>query len=189
MKNFSTFLNEHMNVFSNSADALLQVNQVAEKIVSALKLGKKVLICGNGGSAGDAQHFAAEIVGRFEIGTRPALAAIALSTDTSALTAIGNDFGFEHIFSRQVEALCTKGDVVIGFTTSGHSKNVIEACKTAIKRGALPIIFTGEKSVSLLGSSLLQINAPSTKTARIQEFHIFCIHCICALIDEEFGRE
>ena len=186
---FSTFLSEHLSVFNKSNDALLQAHQVAEQIILALKLGKKVLICGNGGSAGDAQHFAAEIVGRFEVGTRPALAAVALSTDTSALTAIGNDFGFEYIFSRQVEALCSSGDVVIGFTTSGRSKNVIEACKAAKKNGALPIIFTGEQSVSLLGSVLLQINAPSTKTARIQEFHIFCIHCICAMIDKEFSRE
>lgn len=187
--NCTTFLNEHMSVFNNSAEALLQVQQVAEQIISALNLGKKVLICGNGGSAGDAQHFAAEIIGRFEIGSRRALPAIALSTDTSVLTAIGNDFGFEFIFSRQIDALCDDGDVVIGLSTSGSSRNVIEACMAAEKKGGIPIMFTGKQPVSLNDTDPLQINAPSRKTARIQEFHIFCIHCICALIDEEFGCE
>ena len=187
--NCSTFLNEHISMFNNSTDALSQVHQVAEKIISALKLGKKVLIFGNGGSAGDAQHFAAEIVGRFEASSRRALPAIALSTDTSALTAIGNDFGFEFIFSRQVDALCNNGDIVIGLTTSGRSENVIEACMAAQKNSGIPVILTGEQPVTLNGNGLLQINAPSRKTARIQEFHIFCIHCICALVDEEFGCE
>lgn len=182
---FFEYRDEHVKMFDKFDKTAAQLELIAAEIVSGLKKGNKLLICGNGGSASDAQHFAAEIIGRFEIDSRPALPAIALNTDTSVLTAIGNDFGFEFIFSRQVNALCQQGDIVICFSTSGKSRNVIAACDAAIAKGGKAIIFTGELSARTEMQTVLQLNAPSSKTARIQEYHIFCIHCICAIIDKE----
>ena len=155
-------------------------------LIKCLKTGHKILLCGNGGSAADAQHIATEIVGRF-LRRRKGLAAIALTTDTSALTSISNDFGFEFSFSRQVEALARKGDVLVAFSTSGKSPNVLEAIRKARSCGALVIGMTGEGGGAMkdMCDSLFAI--PSTSTQRIQEAHITIGHILCEAIDEAFG--
>jgi len=151
-------------------------------IAKRLRMGNKVLICGNGGSAADAQHFAAEIVGRFEK-ERKGYPAIALTTDTSALTAIGNDYGFEYIFSRQVEALGKKGDILIGISTSGNSENVIKAVQVAKEIGIFTVGFLGKDGGKLkdVVDTAFIVNHP--KTARIQEVHLTLEHAICNIID------
>jgi D-sedoheptulose 7-phosphate isomerase len=154
-------------------------------LAECLKSGGKILICGNGGSAADAQHFAAELSGRF-VAERKGLAAIALTTDTSALTAIGNDYGFDEIFSRQVEALGCPGDRLVCISTSGNSKNIIRAAKAAK--------ILGLTTVGLLGNNGGQLNAmlddclivPSSIAARVQEIHIMAIHFLCEILDERF---
>lgn len=159
--------------------------EAAVLLMNCLMNDGKILICGNGGSAGDAQHFAAEMTGRFEK-ERMELAAIALTTDTSALTAIGNDYGFDHIFSKQVRALGRAGDVLIGISTSGNSANVIEAIKAAHERDMHVIAFTGRDGgqiAGLLRDSDILLNVPHPRTARIQENHIVLIHALCDSID------
>lgn len=162
-----------------------QIAKVGEIISDALKKGNKILICGNGGSAADSQHFAAELSGRYKK-ERKALAGIALTTDTSALTAIGNDYGFEFIFSRQVEALGREGDVLVGISTSGKSPNVLEAFKKAreLKIRTIGLSGKGGGKMNELGDFNLVV--PSDDTARIQEIHILIIHCLCQVIDESF---
>lgn len=162
-----------------------QIAKAGEIISDALKKGNKILICGNGGSAADSQHFAAELSGRYKK-ERKALAGIALTTDTSALTAIGNDYGFEFIFSRQVEALGREGDVLVGISTSGKSPNVLEAFKKAreLKIRTIGLSGKGGGKMNELGDFNLVV--PSDDTARIQEIHILIIHCLCQIIDESF---
>ena len=175
----------------------IKVKQLAQEVLSeataeaamlmfnALANDGKILACGNGGSAADAQHFAAEMTGRFEQ-ERMELAAVALTTDTSALTAIGNDYGFEHIFSKQVRALGRAGDVLIGISTSGNSGNVIEAIKAAHERDMKVVAFTGRdggKIAAMLKDGDVLLNVPYPRTARIQEVHILLIHTICDSID------
>ncbi len=159
--------------------------EAALLLINCLMNDGKILICGNGGSAGDAQHFAAEMTGRFEQ-ERMELAAIALTTDTSALTAIGNDYGFDHIFSKQVRALGRTGDVLVGISTSGNSSNVIEAIKAAHEREMSVIALTGRdggKIAALLKDNDILLNVPHPRTARIQENHIVLIHALCDCID------
>ena len=158
------------------------IRHVTDVCVAALRRGNKILIAGNGGSAADAQHIAAEYVSRFEF-DRPGLAAIALTTDTSALTAIGNDYGYEFVFSRQVEALGREGDVFIGISTSGNSKNVIKAVESAKKLGVITVALCGAggQLKSLCDHALCM---PSTHTPRIQEGHGLVGHIICALSEE-----
>ena len=159
--------------------------EAALLLFNALANDGKILICGNGGSAADAQHFAAEITGRFER-ERMELAAIALTTDTSALTAIGNDYGFEHVFSKQVRALGRSGDVLVGISTSGNSANVIEAIKAAHERDMNVIAFTGRdggKIAAMLRDGDVLLNVPYPRTARIQEVHIVLVHALCDAID------
>lgn len=159
--------------------------QAAELMMQCLMNDGKLLICGNGGSAADAQHFAAELTGRFEK-ERMELAAVALTTDTSALTAIGNDYGFEHIFSKQVRALGRAGDVLVGISTSGNSGNVIEAIKAAHERDMHVVALTGRdggKIAAMLKDSDVLLNVPHPRTARIQENHILLIHAVCDCID------
>ena len=159
--------------------------QAAQLMFEALANDGKISACGNGGSAADAQHFAAEMTGRFEK-ERMELAAVALTTDTSALTAIGNDYGFDHIFSKQVRALGRTGDVLIGISTSGNSSNVIEAIKAAHDCGMKVVAFTGRdggKIAAMLKDSDVLLNVPYQRTARIQEVHILLIHAICDCID------
>ncbi|MCP9759480.1 phosphoheptose isomerase [Aquitalea sp. S1-19] len=157
----------------------------AERMVASLMNEGKILACGNGGSAADAQHFAAEMVGRFEK-ERPGLAAISLATDTSALTAIGNDYDFDLIFSKQVRALGQQGDVLLAISTSGNSANVIEAIYAAHERGMTVIAFTGKdggKIAEILGADDVHLNVPASRTARIQEVHLLLIHAMCDAID------
>jgi D-sedoheptulose 7-phosphate isomerase len=154
-------------------------------VVGSITSGGKVLACGNGGSASDAQHFAAEFIGRFER-ERPGLAAIALTTDSSILTAIGNDYNFDVIFSKQVQALGQPGDVLIAITTSGNSANVLAAVEAARAKEMTVIAFTGRgggKMNELLGETDVHICVPHERTARIQEVHILALHCLCDAVD------
>lgn len=168
-------------------DEKLQKNivTIVETCVKALREGKKIMFCGNGGSAADAQHLAAELVSRFSY-DRPALAAMALTVDTSALTAIGNDYGYIYSFSRQVSAIANAGDVLVGISTSGRSKNVLEALKEAKKKNVITVGFLGQDGRDIAELSDYQINIPSDETPRIQEGHIATGHLICALIEEDF---
>ena len=160
---------------------------IAERIAASLKSGGKLLLAGNGGSASDAQHIAAEFVGRF-INDRAPLAAIALTTDTSALTSIGNDYGFEHVFERQVRALGRNGDVFIGISTSGKSPNVIEALKAARELGLICVGFTKDAQTPMHALCDIVLAVPSDETALIQQIHITAAHAICHLVERElFG--
>lgn len=160
-----------------------EICRAVEMIVEALGNGKKLLLMGNGGSAADAQHFAAEIVGRFSM-ERRGLPAIALSTDTSILTAIGNDYGFEAIFRRQVEALAAAGDVVIGISTSGTSGNVFSALSLARQMGCRTIGLLGRDGGTIRGIVDMDLTVPAKDTPRIQEGHILMIHIICDLVEK-----
>lgn len=180
-KNFRS----HFEAFQNLTMIAEELKRCAMICVDTLKRGNKILICGNGGSAADAQHFATEITTKY-FKVRSALPAISLSTDTSALTAIGNDFGFERIFSRQVEALGKKGDLLIVISTSGNSKNIIKAISAAKEKELEIINFGGCDGGAIAKICKNNLIVPAFKTARIQECHIFMIHCICEIIDEEF---
>ena len=159
------------------------IAEMSSMISAALTNGNKLLVMGNGGSAADSQHFVAEIVGRFKM-ERKALPAVALSTDTSILTAIGNDYGFESIFSRQVEALAAHGDIVVGLSTSGNSPNVLKALNAARQRGSRTIGLLGKDGGSIKAVCDLALVMPSTDTPRIQEGHITVIHIVCDLVEK-----
>lgn len=188
-----------MSVFTDTlaahADAVQRLSAVEPRldalvadVTAALKAGHKLLLFGNGGSAGDAQHIAAELTGRYER-ERAGLAAIALTTDTSALTAIANDYGFERVFSRQVEALANKGDVLLGISTSGNSANVLRGLEVGQTRGATTWGLAGRDGGAmneLLGERVLTV--PATSTARIQECHILLGHILCDLVEEAMTR-
>jgi D-sedoheptulose 7-phosphate isomerase len=161
---------------------LPQIIRAAETIISAFKSGHKLFFCGNGGSAADSQHIAAEFVGRFQK-ERKAWPAIALTTDSSALTALGNDYTFDIVFSRQLQALGQKGDVLIAISTSGNSKNVLEAVKQARSTGIITIAVTGGHGGQLASQCDISIIAASAKTARIQESHLVIFHTICELVE------
>ena len=179
--------------FEDSANTKLNaVDQMAAPIAAAIETmtsclinGGKILACGNGGSAGDAQHFAAELIGRFEA-ERQELAAIALTTDSSILTAVGNDYGFNYIFSRQVRGLGHAGDVLLAISTSGNSGNIIEAIKAAHEHDMRVIALTGKgggQIGEMLGGDDIHLCVPADRTARIQETHLLVIHCLCDGID------
>jgi len=159
----------------------------AKAMIDALQNGHKILSCGNGGSAADAQHFSSELINRFET-DRPALAAIALTTDSSTITSIANDSHYNYIFSRQIEALAQTGDILLGITTSGNSANIIQAVETARNYGMTCIILSGKdggKLAPLLQGNDIEIRVPAHRTARIQEVHLTVIHCLCDAIDQE----
>lgn len=162
--------------------------EVSRVIVSALQEGNKILLCGNGGSAADAQHLAAEFVGRFAF-DRPALPALALSVNTSCVTAIGNDYGFDLVFSRQIEALARNGDVVIGISTSGNSVNVLRCMSTSRKLGLRTIALTGSTGGKLKNDVDFCLCAPSDQTPRIQECHILMGHIITELVEQTIFYE
>ena len=179
--------------FFDSADLKYAAAEVLSKpiadavsaIVGCITSGGKVLACGNGGSAADAQHFAAEFVGRFER-ERPGLAAIALTTDTSILTAVGNDYSFEFIYSKQVQALGAPGDVLLAISTSGNSGNVVAAVEAAHAKEMTVIALTGHKGGKmreLLSETDVHICVPHDRTARIQEVHLLVLHCLCDAVD------
>ena len=189
----TTLQNRVVEHFAQSIEAKQQAAEVlsaptaqaAEIMLQCLMNDGKILACGNGGSAADAQHFAAEMTGRFEK-ERMELAAVALTTDTSALTAIGNDYGFDHVFSKQVRALGRAGDVLIGISTSGNSANIITAIEAAHERDMQVIAFTGRdggKIAAMLKDNDILLNVPHPRTARIQEVHILLIHALCDCID------
>jgi D-sedoheptulose 7-phosphate isomerase len=161
---------------------------IAAAVVAALRSGNKLLIAGNGGSAADAQHIAAEIVGRYKQ-DRPAWAAIALTTDTSALTAIANDYGFEQVFARQVEGLGRRGDVLLALSTSGRSPNIVAALRSARARGLITVGFTGSKGEALRTDCDHLYVAPSDDTAIIQQIHLAIAHGICDQIEQTMMRE
>lgn len=157
----------------------------AEKLFLALRQGNKILSCGNGGSAGDAMHFASELVNRFET-ERQGLAAIALTADTLSLTSIANDYAYERVFARQIEALGQQGDILLAISTSGHSANVLEAIRSAHDAGMLVIALSGKqggKMRPLLNDRDIELCVASNNTARIQEVHLLLIHCLCDLLD------
>ncbi len=179
--------------FEESAQLKLQaapllaepVARAVDAMANVLGNGGKILACGNGGSAADAQHFAAELVGRFER-ERPELAALALSTDSSILTAVGNDYGFDQVFARQVRALGQAGDLLLAISTSGSSPNVIEAVRAAQERDMLVVALTGKgggKLGSLLSDVDVHLCVPHDRTARIQELHLLLLHCLCDGVD------
>ncbi len=163
------------------------IEEIARRLVRALRAGRRVFLFGNGGSAADAQHIAAELEGRFRRERRP-LPALALTTNTSSLTAIGNDYGYDRTFSRQVEAHVRRGDAVVAISTSGNSPNVLAAVRRARKAGAVTIGLTGEKGGRLRGAVDACLCVPSTDTQRVQECHIAVGHILCGLIEDElFG--
>jgi D-sedoheptulose 7-phosphate isomerase len=169
---------------AGQADTIVQI---AEQMAKAFRQGMTVLLFGNGGSAADAEHIACELAGKFTLFRDP-LPAIALTTNTSSLTAIGNDFGYEEVFARQLRGLLAKGDVVIGLSTSGASPNVIRAIEEANRQGAVTVAFTGAKG-KLRERAQQVLSIPSTDTPRIQEAHMLAGHIICGLVEKSlFGR-
>ncbi|MBX3673600.1 MAG: phosphoheptose isomerase [Burkholderiales bacterium] len=167
------------------------IARAGEALAAALARGNKVLACGNGGSAADCQHFAAELVGRFER-ERPGLPAVALTVDTSALTAIANDYSYDEVFSKQVEALGREGDALLALSTSGNSRNVIAAMKAARARGMAVVALTGRdggEMARLLGPGDHHLNVAHPRTMRIQEVHILALHCLCDTIDNVLHGE
>ena len=179
-------LRQHLDVFQRLLqNEVLAIEKCGEIIVEAIERGNKILLCGNGGSAGDAQHIATELIGRYEK-ERRGIPAIALTTDTSALTAIGNDYGFERIFSRQVEALANRGDILIGISTSGNSPNVISAVMQARQIGCQTIGLSGAKGRKLASLCEAAVLVPSTRTSRIQEAHITIGHLWCEMVEAKF---
>ena len=179
---------EHLKTSQATFESIGHSVEVAAKLcLDCLKNGNKILLCGNGGSAADAQHIAAELVGRYKT-ERKGLAAIALTTDTSALTAIGNDFGYDRVFDRQVEALANTGDVAIGISTGGSSANVTSALKLAKDLDCNTIGFSGRGGGEMNELCDINIVVPAQDTARIQEMHIVIGHTICHLIDLAFSE-
>jgi len=179
-------LNEHLTTFDTTMKSIGSSLEVAVNIcIDSLKQGGKILLFGNGGSAADAQHIAAELVGRYKL-ERKGLSAIALSTDTSSLTAIANDYGYEHVFDRQIEALANPEDVAIGISTSGNSSNVINALQLAKNIGCKSIGLSGKSGGDMNKLCDVNLVIPANDTARIQEMHILVGHIICHLIELEF---
>ncbi len=163
-----------------------RIVEAVRVITQAFRDGKKLLLFGNGGSAADSQHVAAEFVGRFRK-ERRALPAMALTTDTSALTALGNDYSFDIIFARQIEAMAQRGDVALGISTSGRSANVLAGIKTAREMGLTTIALTGCGGGELAGGADIALVVPSDQTARIQEAHSCLLHCLCELVEDQFA--
>ena len=186
MERVKNLLNISADLKKTVAETLSsEILDAAQKIQGRLEAGGKLMLMGNGGSAGDAQHIAAELVGRFKK-ERKAMPALALTVDTSSLTALGNDYGFDTIFERQVEALANKNDTVIGISTSGNSENVVRAVNKANSIGAFTIGLLGNDGGKLKDAVNLPIIIPSNDTARIQEVHITIGHIICEIIEEDF---
>lgn len=186
-KHIQASINVKQKILSDE-QLLLDIERYAKMCVSAFKAGNKVILAGNGGSAADAQHIAAEFVSRFQIDRRP-LPSLSLSTDTSIITAIGNDYGFEHLFSRQLKANGVAGDIFIGLSTSGNSENIVEAVKVCKELNIIPIIFTGGSGGDvgrIVGESIF---VPSESTAMIQESHIMIGHIICGYVEDALFKK
>ena len=179
----NTIFDDSIEVITKSKNLSEKLNQSAIKIISCLKNNGKVVLFGNGGSAADAQHMAAELIGRFKI-ERESISAIALTTDTSVITSIGNDYDFDKIFSRQCESLVNENDVVIAISTSGNSDNVINGVLKSKEKGSFVIGLTGNSGGKLKSSADILLDVPSDDTARIQESHRVIIHSLCELIEK-----
>lgn len=186
-----SYIKEHFKDSINTKEKILQdenllslIREVALECIKAYKNGNKTILAGNGGSAADAQHIAAEFVSRFYF-DREGLPSIAITTDSSILTAIGNDYGYERLFARQIEAQAKKGDIFIGISTSGNSANIIEALKMCKSKGVISVGLTGESGGKMRDLCDYCIKVPSNKTPRIQESHILIGHIICAIVEEE----
>ncbi len=181
---FSERLQEHQHTMAALAEQSALFETMTAKLVSALRAGGKICFMGNGGSAADSQHLAAELVGRFQL-DRPGMASIAFTTDTSILTAVANDYGYDEIFARQVEGLCTARDVVIGLSTSGNSLNVVKGVEKAKELGVFTIGLTGGTGGTLKDTADLCWVVPATKAARIQEAHIYIGHTLSEVVEME----
>jgi len=181
-----TELNLHNEVFSKMERLSFSIESIAKLAIDSIKSNGKIIIFGNGGSAADAQHIAAELVGRYKV-SRKGLPAIALTTDTSALTAISNDFGYENVFKRQLEALLNNNDLVMGISTSGNSHNVINALEYAKSMHNTVVGFSGAQGGKMNDICDINLVIPSNDTPRIQEMHILIGHIICQLIDNQFS--
>lgn len=186
LNRIKTSFTESIQTKIAAAEALPEsIETAANMMTQCLINGNKILSCGNGGSAGDAQHFSAELLNRFEK-ERPSLPAIALTTDSSTLTSIANDYHFDEVFSKQVRALGQPGDILLAISTSGNSRNVIKAMEAALARDMTIVALTGKdggEMAGLLSAQDIEIRVPSDRTARIQEVHLLAIHCLCDAID------
>ena len=176
----------HFKAISQNEKIKTEIVKAVHACITSIKKGHKIIICGNGGSAADAQHIAAEFTGRFELERRP-LPAIALTTDTSALTAIGNDYGFDEIFSRQIVALGNAGDTLIAISTSGNSANIIKCAESAKKLGINVVVMTGYNEGNIDKLADISLKCMSERTANIQEGHIMMAHIICNLVEKEIA--
>ena len=184
---FASILNEHQHCVAGLSELAEAIEAVGMLLAQTLRSGGKILICGNGGSAADAQHFAAELIGRFEL-ERAAWPAIALTTDTSILSAIGNDYGFADVFARQVLGLAQKGDALIGISTSGHSENIVRAVEVAATKGLATVGLLGRNGGLLANRVDRAIIVAHKRTARIQEAHILILHYWAMSIENQIGR-
>lgn len=187
MINIKEKISDHIKVFNDLHALLPEIEIAAQEMVRCINNNGKILWMGNGGSAADSQHLAAELVGRFER-ERKALPSIALTTDTSILTAVANDYEYNYIFSRQIEAFCNANDVVVGISTSGNSGNILEGLKAAKSAGAFTIGLTGRTGGKMREGTDLCLVMPSNNTARIQEAHIFIGHILCDWIEAELCK-
>tara|TARA_B110000259_G_C14033397_1_gene407799 strand:- start:5724 stop:6308 length:585 start_codon:yes stop_codon:yes gene_type:complete len=184
-QNILNQLNESMSVLSkltSNSDSIEIINNIASQFVNTIQSGNKILIAGNGGSASDSQHIAGELVGRFNY-DRPGIAAFSLNTDTTIITAVGNDYGYENIFSRQVQAVGSSGDIFLGISTSGTSPNIVNAFKEAKKKKMINIGFCGLKVGNFDECCDLVFRSPSKDTPKIQEIHIMVAHTICSIVE------
>ena len=187
IESFSSDSLKTLEAAANDRELQASVLAISDRIAKCFRDGGKVLLAGNGGSAADAQHIAAEFLVRYTFDRNP-LPAIALTTDTSALTAAGNDYGYEHVFERQVRGLGRKGDVFIGITTSGKSPNVIAALKAAREIGVVTVGFTGTAGAAMKSFCDLMLIAPSSETAQIQQIHITAAHAICGIVERDLFK-
>lgn len=185
---FSKAFEEHLQVIDALKAQQGTLETIARTMTDAIFEGRKILWCGNGGSAADAQHLAAEFVGRFRRERKP-LPSLALTVDTSVLTSIGNDYGYDQVFSRQVLALCEPGDVVVGISTSGNSPNVVEALDAAKACGGFTVALTGEGGGKMAGMANATVCVPTKDTARVQEGHILCGHMLCDWVELAWCKE
>ena len=186
LKIFKDSLKEHLSLFSSIDNLGKDIDDLFHNVISTLENGKTILVCGNGGSAADSQHFASELTGRFNKERLP-LSSISLTTDSSAITCIGNDYSYDHIFSRQVEGVGKEGDLLILITTSGNSKNLLMAAKSAKNKKIKTFGLLGKGGGELVKYVDSSIVVPSNSTARVQETHIFILHLICEMIDEMYA--
>ncbi len=188
MQNTKQMMQESIQTKESFLQQEENINKAAEAIIECFKEGNKVLICGNGGSAADAQHIAAEFVGRYKL-EREGYPAIALTTDSSILTAWSNDYSYDTVFERQVQALGQKGDILLGISTSGNSENIVKAFEKGKEKSLTLISLTGNKGGKLKGMSNINIDVDSNNTPRIQECHILAYHIICEIVERELVKE